>query len=216
MSAANASAPSLSSQEEARAHEPSIEEILASIRKIITDDAMMREKGDGLQERGHGASMREAYPAPALDRSAALDVSKLDDLSLETRRETAPERAPVADIRHFRAERRTAEPEMRRPLPPPPIAPVSVEPPVAASPAESAPAQLVEEPLVSADARASIASHFEALAASVVFNDSDLMKQYAQDMMRPMLKQWLDDNLPVIVERLVRAEIERVARGGRS
>ncbi len=34
-------------------------------------------------------------------------------------------------------------------------------------------------------------------------------------MMRPMLKQWLDDNLPVIVERLVRAEIERVARGGR-
>jgi cell pole-organizing protein PopZ len=30
-----------------------------------------------------------------------------------------------------------------------------------------------------------------------------------------MLKQWLDDNLPVLVERLVRAEIERVARGGR-
>jgi cell pole-organizing protein PopZ len=34
-------------------------------------------------------------------------------------------------------------------------------------------------------------------------------------MMRPMLKTWLDDNLPALVERLVRTEIERVARGGR-
>jgi hypothetical protein len=32
-------------------------------------------------------------------------------------------------------------------------------------------------------------------------------------MLRPMLKQWLDENLPAIVERLVRAEIQRVARG---
>jgi uncharacterized protein len=34
-------------------------------------------------------------------------------------------------------------------------------------------------------------------------------------MMRPMLKDWLDENLPGLVERIVRAEIERVARGGR-
>ena len=33
-----------------------------------------------------------------------------------------------------------------------------------------------------------------------------------KDMLRPMLKAWLDDNLPPLVERLVRAEIERVAR----
>jgi cell pole-organizing protein PopZ len=33
-------------------------------------------------------------------------------------------------------------------------------------------------------------------------------------MLRPMLKEWLDDHLPDVVERLVRAEIERVARGG--
>jgi cell pole-organizing protein PopZ len=36
-----------------------------------------------------------------------------------------------------------------------------------------------------------------------------------QDMLRPMLKAWLDDNLPTIVERLVRTEIERVSRGPR-
>jgi cell pole-organizing protein PopZ len=34
-------------------------------------------------------------------------------------------------------------------------------------------------------------------------------------MLRPMLKAWLDDNLPGIVERLVRQEIERMARGQR-
>ena len=39
----------------------------------------------------------------------------------------------------------------------------------------------------------------------------DLVKE----MLRPMLKDWLDDNLPTLVERLVREEIERVARGPR-
>jgi cell pole-organizing protein PopZ len=34
-----------------------------------------------------------------------------------------------------------------------------------------------------------------------------------REMLRPMLKGWLDDNLPGLVERLVRAEIERVSRG---
>jgi hypothetical protein len=34
-------------------------------------------------------------------------------------------------------------------------------------------------------------------------------------MMRPMLQDWLDNNLPTLVEKLVREEIERVARGGR-
>jgi cell pole-organizing protein PopZ len=69
--------------------------------------------------------------------------------------------------------------------------------------------------LVSPDAAASVAAHFQALAASMVINDSDLLQRYAEEMLRPMLKQWLDDNLPVLVEKLVRAEIERVARGRR-
>jgi cell pole-organizing protein PopZ len=34
-------------------------------------------------------------------------------------------------------------------------------------------------------------------------------------MLKSLLKQWLDDNLPALVERLVREEIERVARRGR-
>ena len=69
--------------------------------------------------------------------------------------------------------------------------------------------------LVSADAAASITAQFQSLAASRVLNDSGLLHEYAREMLRPMLKAWLDDNLPGLVERLVRAEIERVARGGR-
>ena len=62
---------------------------------------------------------------------------------------------------------------------------------------------------------ASVASSFQSLATSMFLRDSDLIARTAREMLQPMLKAWLDDNLPVMVERLVRAEIERVARGGR-
>ncbi len=60
---------------------------------------------------------------------------------------------------------------------------------------------------------AKINASFEALAESLMNRDPDLVERLAREMLRPMLKSWLDDNLPIVVERLVRAEIERVARG---
>jgi uncharacterized protein len=69
--------------------------------------------------------------------------------------------------------------------------------------------------LVSPTTDASVAASFHSLATSMFLRDSDMLARTTREMLRPMLKQWLDDNLPVIVERLVRAEIERVARGGR-
>ena len=36
------------------------------------------------------------------------------------------------------------------------------------------------------------------------------MEAIARELMRPVLKQWLDENLPELVERIVRSEIERV------
>ena len=41
------------------------------------------------------------------------------------------------------------------------------------------------------------------------------IEDIVREMLKPMLKTWLEDNLPSLVERLVRAEIERVSRGGR-
>jgi cell pole-organizing protein PopZ len=43
--------------------------------------------------------------------------------------------------------------------------------------------------------------------------DSRTVDELVREMLRPMLKAWLDDNLPSLVERLVRSEIERVSRG---
>jgi len=86
---------------------------------------------------------------------------------------------------------------------------VAFSAPVAANnlPAESA--------LLSAQADASVANAFEALTRSMMLQNSPFMEETVRDLLRPMLKQWLDDNLPPLVERLVRSEIERVARGGR-
>jgi hypothetical protein len=38
------------------------------------------------------------------------------------------------------------------------------------------------------------------------------MEEHVSEMLRPMLQSWLDENLPALVERLVEAEIERLAR----
>jgi cell pole-organizing protein PopZ len=44
---------------------------------------------------------------------------------------------------------------------------------------------------------------------------SRTLEDIVSDMLRPMLKEWLDQNLPSVVEDLVREEIERVARRSR-
>jgi hypothetical protein len=49
----------------------------------------------------------------------------------------------------------------------------------------------------------------------VLSENARTLEDIVKEMMRPMLKDWLDENLPGLVERIVRAEIERVARGGR-
>lgn len=55
---------------------------------------------------------------------------------------------------------------------------------------------------------------FEELADALGGSKRSL-DEIAEEMLKPMLQEWLDDNLPTLVERLVREEIERVARGPR-
>jgi cell pole-organizing protein PopZ len=47
----------------------------------------------------------------------------------------------------------------------------------------------------------------------VLGNGARTLEDLVKEMLRPMLKAWIDDNLPGMVERIVRAEIERVSRG---
>lgn len=67
--------------------------------------------------------------------------------------------------------------------------------------------------LLSKGANKSINASFERLAVSMLEDRKEEMDQMLVDVMRPMLQEWLEDNLPSLVERLVREEIERVSRG---
>ena len=60
-----------------------------------------------------------------------------------------------------------------------------------------------------------VSRSFGELAAAIDGQQRRSLDEMAEEMLRPMLREWLDDNLPTLVERLVREEIERVARGPR-
>jgi cell pole-organizing protein PopZ len=70
-----------------------------------------------------------------------------------------------------------------------------------------------ERPLISSSTGAAVDSAFNALAHTVLDHNARTLEDLVREMLRPLLKTWLDDNLPGMVERMVRAEIERVSRG---
>lgn len=67
--------------------------------------------------------------------------------------------------------------------------------------------------LLSAETSAAVDSAFNTLAQTVLVQNARTLEDLVREMLRPMLKSWLDENLPGMVERLVRSEIERVSRG---
>ena len=75
------------------------------------------------------------------------------------------------------------------------------------------PAMSMGEALLSASTTSAVDSAFNTLAHTVLVQNARTLEDLVREMLRPMLKGWLDDNLPGLVERLVRAEIERVSRG---
>jgi len=69
------------------------------------------------------------------------------------------------------------------------------------------------QPMLSRSTVNAVESAFNALANTVLSNNARTLEDLVKEMLRPMLKSWLDDNLPGLVERIVKAEIERVSRG---
>ena len=65
--------------------------------------------------------------------------------------------------------------------------------------------------LISREANNAVQAAFNALERTIVHN-SQTLDDLVREMLRPILKVWLDDNLPGMVERLVRTEIERISR----
>jgi cell pole-organizing protein PopZ len=86
--------------------------------------------------------------------------------------------------------------------------PMFQPPPVFEGPATPPAAAILSRSTVSA-----VESAFNTLAHTVLSNNARTLEDLVKEMLRPMLKSWLDDNLPGLVERIVKAEIERVSRG---
>ena len=84
--------------------------------------------------------------------------------------------------------------------------------PASQPPADAAPAG-PHQAILSQSTVSAVESAFNTLANTVLSNNARTLEDLVKEMLRPMLKSWLDDNLPGLVERIVKAEIERVARG---
>ena len=77
----------------------------------------------------------------------------------------------------------------------------------------AAPPPLPQQQILSRSTVSAVESAFNTLANTVLSNNARTLEDLVKEMLRPMLKSWLDDNLPGLVERIVKAEIERVSRG---
>jgi uncharacterized protein len=80
-------------------------------------------------------------------------------------------------------------------------------------PFESAASLPPPQQILSRSTVSAVESAFNSLANTVLSNNARTLEDLVKEMLRPMLKSWLDDNLPGLVERIVKAEIERVSRG---
>jgi hypothetical protein len=224
----------------AKAQEPSMEEILASIRRIIADDdaAKPAKPAEPLVVAPVAkvpppppppASPRAA-PAPAANKQEDIDamLADLDAPPKVAAKPAPPPAAPAPEVLDLTEQ-------MAAPTPPPGPAPsfrtidaasdvVFTDRPHEA-PAEPA-ARTMDEArrqfaqssggdraLISGATMAAVDNAFNSLAHTVLGNNARTLEDLVKEMLRPMLKAWLDDNLPGLVDRIVRAEIERVSRG---
>jgi len=188
--------------------EPSMEEILASIRRIISDDdkemeAAAQENEEAPEDEEELAveemvAMAEPEPEP---EPVAEEVDDDDDDILDLTDMEAPDPEPLFEEQAYK------EPE------PEPIAP-----PVSPSPAPPPAPTPAPDNLVSPPQAGEASGSFERLTEKLNEDYSELpigngavtLEGLTRELVRPMLKEWLDQHLPMTVERLVREEIERL------
>jgi cell pole-organizing protein PopZ len=187
-----------------------MEEILASIRRIIADDdagkSPARAENPMPPPPTPMAPPRPTPPRPVATTPPVVEpVMQQDDLDAMLGDADKSPDGSDADVLDL-TEAMTAE--MSEPMPEP--APISPMPEMLGLQSEPVPGQ---RPLISNSTSAAVDSAFNTLAHTVLVQNARTLEDLVREMLRPLLKTWLDDNLPGMVERLVRAEIERVSRG---
>jgi cell pole-organizing protein PopZ len=181
--------------------EPTMEEILASIRRIISeDDAPASAEGETAAAPVVEAAAPEPAPAaepepePEPMSAEAVDAAiehEEDEEILELTEPVAPAETH-GDLDVFAKD---------EPAPAPAPAPVYAPPPV-------------RESLVSTPAASAAASSFGRLSAAVQMpSDGTTLEHVVRELLTPLLAAWLDENLPAIVQAKVDEEVERIARG---
>ena len=181
--------------------EPSIEEILSSIRQIISDDDEDATTEETVDEEAAAEpdvapepeqDVVEPEPEPEPEEPEEEDVFELTEDYLEEDDEILPEPEPV-DLDFDAAE--------DEPAPTP--EPVEEKPA-----AETVP----DTDILSEKAASAALGGFTKLADSVRLGQGDAtIHQIVQDLLKPMLAEWLDDNLPDIIERLVQQELDKLS-----
>ncbi len=182
-----------------------MEEILASIRRIISEDDAPPPKmavpapTHTVLEAALPPGQAPAPVEPAEVVTAPPPPPPEDDV-LELTEPLWPEPAPAPE----------PAPQAHKPPPPAPAYEPLDDLEFATSPA---PSYAPDEPLVGAPAAGVAASHFGQLARSIaVPSEGRTLEDIVVAVLRPMLKDWLDRYLPQIVEAKVQAEVERISR----
>jgi uncharacterized protein len=185
--------------------EPSMEEIIASISRIIAED---KESGTGRADAKRSDETIRSAPAESNDvlelTQAVNEDGSLRRVIPRTEGEAAPMRDPPA------AAASPAADAAGRVEPEPPHAGPAAEPRLEGG----------SERIVSSAASGAAAAAFAQLGAlprerrrepELPLGGAErTLEDIVRDMLRPMLQSWLDEHLPGIVERLVREEITRV------
>lgn len=186
-----------------------MEEILASIRRIISeDDAPAETAAAPAGDEAAEASEPVADSSPALmDETPSMQeaASPEDDVLELTEAYEAPAAESIGDLDVSPAEEAPAAPQ---------VSESAYAPEHASTPTTS------YDSLVGDSAAASAASAFAGLASTLrkpepmepASASGPTVDELARSLLRPMLKEWLDANLPAIVEAQVRKEVERIAR----
>src|SRR6516162_750046 len=196
----------------AKAQEPTMEEILASIRRIIADDDAAKPQSKPASPKPSEPPARAAPPVAAApsepmgqdDIDAMLSAVE-DDLD-----DVVPAQAESpAEVLELTEAMATPPPEPK----PPTFRKIDAEQDVVFDEPPPAPSAPPQPSPPRPDPTAVVNSAFGTLAHSMLVQNAKTLENLVKEMLRPLLKAWLDDNLPTLVERLVRAEIERVSRG---
>ncbi len=192
------------------AQEPTMEEILASIRRIISEDDAPAAEATPEPEPVREEAPSPVAAAPSFPEPVSEEEEEILDL---TDRYEAPAAQTIGDL-DVSGPADEPEPE------PFPTAFAEPERPVLAR--EPAPVASVsaDDALVSETATAASASAFAGLSAAIAKpaeptptgGTGPTIDDLARSLLRPMLKDWLETNLPGIVEAAVKKEVERIAR----